>query len=57
MLPIYAMPMTLLSSSLQEREKEREGKNNIYMCILQLALAREIPAEASGRRGCSAGGQ
>lgn len=32
-LPIYAMPMTLLSSSLQEREKEREGNNNIYMYL------------------------
>lgn len=51
MLPIYAMPMTLLSSSLQERKRE------IYIYILQLALAQEIPAEASGRRDCSAVGQ
>lgn len=53
MLPIYAMPMTLLSSSSQERKREKY----IYIYILQLALAQEIPAEANGRRDCSAVGQ
>lgn len=45
------MPMTLLSSSLQERKREK------YIYILRLALAQEIPAEANGGRDCSAVGQ
>lgn len=57
-LPIYAIPMTLLSSSLQKRKGEKNTYISIslYISILQLALAQEIPAEANGRRDCSAVG-
>lgn len=56
-LPLYAMPMTLLSSSLQERKRGIYMYIYRYIRILQLVLAQEMPADANDRRNCSARGR